>query len=1014
MDRSLKTTALLVLSAVMLLLGNKSLAAVSIPFDAVIYNGHSYRYYISSKSWKDAKIACEALGGHLVSITSAGEQDAVEKYLKSVTSGAVYIGLSDADGENGWSVWTTGESVTYTNWGTNEPDDAFGGQDYAVILVTGTAKGTTENSSIESKNGQPYYVAEGQWDDNQDARKSYLCEWDQVAAYNIEDAVFAINESYVYNDNPIKPVNRITYQNYTLQEGKHYSISYSNNDSPGQASVTISGITPFYGSVTRSFLILPKKVSGLSVKYLDSPKERTAEVTFDGQKGVSGYQVYYCKSTDSESHIAEFIPASGTGKQTYQLKNLQKGITYRVKVNAYVTVGTRKFGEWSSENSVTVPAKLLVSDFWGINNYNANIDASYYEHFMGSAKAQNLAGPTGGICYGLTVSALASIKNDYPPVSSWGDVSQLSEVTSRNTKSTKTGRTVAEYAKYAHVIQRLPYTENQRGGNFGKLNDLYKATKSAGNNGSAVVVKLVGAKFWSKGLNGYNHAIAALEVAEETETEVKIRCYDSNYPNNTDKYLILYRENKNGPFVSWKYPGYSGKEGVTQGNVIKGRNNDLITYETNTSDFFVQEDRLLSASQNYENYLLLNVQLTQDEIDQIADSIDDHDLQISIPVPSDGSYAENGDGGFYFWTKQQLIDLGSLPAGSTVTLASDYHSAKVTIEKEADVTLKVGKTKDIFVLVKPSSESTVLVETYNASSSDNGIDSKIIKAEVDGGRSLGIVQSESDLVLNGAASFSVTEKEGTEGSNGSLNYSKTEYVQLQHAESKREYQLTRSSSGGLEIKTKSETGGGFDTIVPADQNSGTKVPGKGTVLKDSRTGYTYKVTSAGKTVSFSGISSSVKSVVIPATVTINGIKYRVTSVTAKALYKNKKITKISVGKNVKSIGKNAFANCTKLTSVTIGNSVTTIGDKAFFKCTALTKITIPAKVTKIGKSAFQGCKKLKTITIKSTKLSAKKVGAKAFTGTSASATVKVPKKSLKSYKTWLVKKGINKKAKIKS
>lgn len=66
-----------------------------------------------------------------------------------------------------------------------------------------------------------------------------------------------------------------------------------------------------------------------------------------------------------------------------------------------------------------------------------------------------------------------------------------------------------------------------------------------------------------------------------------------------------------------------------------------------------------------------------------------------------------------------------------------------------------------------------------------------------------------------------------------------------------------------------------------------------------------------------------------------------------------------------------------------------------------------------GKSAFQGCKKLKTITFKTTKLTAKKVGTKAFKGTPAKATVKVPKKVKKAYKKWLTKKGISKKAKIK-
>ena len=141
-----------------------------------------------------------------------------------------------------------------------------------------------------------------------------------------------------------------------------------------------------------------------------------------------------------------------------------------------------------------------------------------------------------------------------------------------------------------------------------------------------------------------------------------------------------------------------------------------------------------------------------------------------------------------------------------------------------------------------------------------------------------------------------------------------------------------------------------------------------------------------------------------------GFTYIVTKKQAEVAFSSAK----SNSKNVTTIGASAFQGCSKLTIMAMGTKLTTIGDKAFYKCTALTKITIPAKVAKIGKSAFQGYKKLKTITIKSTKLTAKKVGAKAFTGTAANATVKVPKKSLKAYKSWLVKKGINKKAKIKS
>ena len=93
--------------------------------------------------------------------------------------------------------------------------------------------------------------------------------------------------------------------------------------------------------------------------------------------------------------------------------------------------------------------------------------------------------------------------------------------------------------------------------------------------------------------------------------------------------------------------------------------------------------------------------------------------------------------------------------------------------------------------------------------------------------------------------------------------------------------------------------------------------------------------------------------------------------------------------------------------------MTNIGTNAFSKCTGLTKLTIPAKVTKIGKQAFSGCGKLRTIVIKSTKLTAKNIGSKAFAKVNKKATIKVPKKCLKAYKKLLRKKGLPASVKVK-
>lgn len=169
---------------------------------------------------------------------------------------------------------------------------------------------------------------------------------------------------------------------------------------------------------------------------------------------------------------------------------------------------------------------------------------------------------------------------------------------------------------------------------------------------------------------------------------------------------------------------------------------------------------------------------------------------------------------------------------------------------------------------------------------------------------------------------------------------------------------------------------------------------KGDSIVDPATRTKYVVTKSSSksgTVAFAGpANKKIKSVKIPDTVTIGGVTYKVTSIQPKA-----------------------FSRCYGLNRVTIGKNVTTIGEKAFYKCTKLKAITIPPKVIKIGKSAFEGCKKLKTIKIKTTKLTSKKVGSKAFKGTPAKAKVTVPKKSWKSYKKFLYKKGLSKKATIK-
>ncbi len=158
-----------------------------------------------------------------------------------------------------------------------------------------------------------------------------------------------------------------------------------------------------------------------------------------------------------------------------------------------------------------------------------------------------------------------------------------------------------------------------------------------------------------------------------------------------------------------------------------------------------------------------------------------------------------------------------------------------------------------------------------------------------------------------------------------------------------------------------------ETKAPADakapETAGTKIA--------SKKGDTYKVTdTSGKIpeveLTKSAAKKKAKTVVIPKTVKVDGVNYKVTAIAEKA-----------------------FAGNKKLKTVVIGADIEKIGAKAFYKCVNLKKVTI-----------------------QTTKLKAKTVGAKAFAKIHKKAVVKVPKAKKKAYKKWLKKRGIGGKQKI--
>ncbi|MBR5444370.1 MAG: leucine-rich repeat domain-containing protein [Paludibacteraceae bacterium] len=102
------------------------------------------------------------------------------------------------------------------------------------------------------------------------------------------------------------------------------------------------------------------------------------------------------------------------------------------------------------------------------------------------------------------------------------------------------------------------------------------------------------------------------------------------------------------------------------------------------------------------------------------------------------------------------------------------------------------------------------------------------------------------------------------------------------------------------------------------------------------------------------ICTSLKSIIIPNTIT---------SIGKKAFLDCKSLETISIPNSVTSIGEEAFAGCSSLTSIVIPDSVTSIGKSAFEGCSSLASINIPKSVTDIGEGALSRCPNLISITV---------------------------------------------------
>lgn len=130
---------------------------VKIPENAFEYNGHYYMIYSAGDMTtpEELRAFCEARGGYLATVGSAGENEFLAGILNNTDFDSIFLGMNRVDGE--WR-WITGEAVGYM------PDCYDNGGNHAMM----------------SKGDMSWrFVNFGEQDNS-----AFVCEW---GAYVIED-----------------------------------------------------------------------------------------------------------------------------------------------------------------------------------------------------------------------------------------------------------------------------------------------------------------------------------------------------------------------------------------------------------------------------------------------------------------------------------------------------------------------------------------------------------------------------------------------------------------------------------------------------------------------------------------------------------------------------------------------------------------------------------------------------------------------------------------------------------
>jgi hypothetical protein len=190
------------------------------------YNGHSYYRSTGNATWTTARTNCSNMGGHLVTITTSGEQSFIYGLWPSG-----WIGLTDEVTEGTWR-WVTGETYSYKNWNSGEPNNA-GNEDYVQFVSNGRWNDLNNNNNLAYVLEFEYLVTTSSWAlyktiyTNSSGYYSISEAYDPSKEYYIE--ISAPTRVQAYTSSDIQAVSNVVL-NKTVRNGLSFHMFDVNDD----------------------------------------------------------------------------------------------------------------------------------------------------------------------------------------------------------------------------------------------------------------------------------------------------------------------------------------------------------------------------------------------------------------------------------------------------------------------------------------------------------------------------------------------------------------------------------------------------------------------------------------------------------------------------------------------------------------------------------------------------------------------------------------------------------------